>query len=298
MLMEIHKSFLQICISRDSLSSLPKPNMQSRRSCNLSLALIVIIFNCLDGRRVLTAAKSDLGPVRIWPKKGAYSWEASVDRESGIATSKETGTIPTGSRLYRSLNSTSDRDLLRFTENLFSPYPTWLVQFPVTLGLLKATPDKKGGFEIRDRLFGVNLISFGRTQGQRFSFQTSTNRGPTKTSQCTLALPITGGLLTLPDPSKPNGGNRGSLLFTLTKSREVGATDDSDEPSKTVCSITTTIGGYRPSIAGSAPVNVFRKWTYLSTQSIVHANVMWRYRRRCLGMTSDKVLSAKPKTIG
>jgi hypothetical protein len=273
--------------------------MQSRKSCNLSLALIVLIFSCLDGRRVLTAAKSDRGPVRIWPKKGGYTWEASVDRESGIATSKETGTIPTGSRLYKSINTTSDRDLLHFTENLFSPYPTWLVKFPVTLGLLKATPDKKGGFEIRDRLFGANLISFGRTQGQRFSFQTSTKRGTTKTSQCSLSLPITGGLLTLPaDPSKPNGGNRGSLLFTLTKSREVGATADSDEPLETVCSITTTIGGYRPSIAGSAPVNVFRKWTYLSTQSIVHANIMWRYRRRCLGMTSDKVFPAKPKTIG
>jgi hypothetical protein len=272
--------------------------MQSRRSYNLSFVLIAIIFNCLDVRSVLTAAKNDLGPVRIWPKKGAYTWEATVDRESGIATAKETGTIPTRSRLYRSLNSTSDRDLLRFTENLFSPYPTWLVRFPVTLGLLKATPDKKGGFEIRDRLFGVNLISFGRTQGQRFSFQTNTNRGPQKTSQCTLALPITGGLLTLPDPSKPNGGNRGSLLFTLTKSRETGATADSDEPPETVCSISTTIGGYRPSLAGSAPVHVFRKWTYLSTQSIIHANVMWRFHRRCWGMTSDKVLPAKPKTIG
>ena len=272
--------------------------MQSRRSYNLSLALIAIIFNCLDGRRILTAAKSDLGPVRIWPKKGGYSWEASVDRETGIATSKETGTIPTGSRLYRSINRTSDRDLLRFTENLFAPYPTWLVKFPVTLGLLKATPGKKGGFEIRDRLFGVNLISFGRTQGQRFSFQTNTSRGPTKTSQCTLALPITGGLLTLSDPSKPNDGNRGSLLFTLTKSREVGATTDSDESPKTVCSISTTIGGYRPSIAGAAPVNVLRKYTYLSTQSIVHANIMWRFRRRCVGMTSDKVLPATPKTIG
>jgi hypothetical protein len=268
--------------------------MQSRRSYNLSFALIAIIFNCLDGRRVLTAAKSDLGPVRIWPnKKGGYSWEASVDRETGIATSKETGTIPTRSRLYRSLNSTSDRELLRFTDNLFSPYPTWLGK-----GLLKATPDKKGGFEIRDRLFGVNLISFGRTQGQRFSFQTNTDRGPTKTSQCTLALPITGGLLTLPDPSKRNGSNRGSLLFTLTKSCEVGATTDSDESPKTVCSISTTIAGYHPSIAGSAPVNVFRKYTYLSTQSIVHATVMWRFRRRCLSMTSEKVFPNKPKTIG
>jgi hypothetical protein len=272
--------------------------MQSRRSYNLSFALIAIIFNCLDGRRVLTAAKSDVGPVNMWPKMGSYSWEASVDRETGIATSKETGTIPTGSHLYRSFKSTSDRDLLRFTENLFSPYPTWLVKFPVTLGLLKATPDKKGGFEIRDRLFGINLISFGRTQGQRFSFQTNTNRGPTKTSQCTLALPITGGLLTLPDPSKPNGVNRGSLLFTLTKIREVGATADSDESPKMMCSITTTIGGYRPSIVGSAPVNVFRKYTYLSTQSIVHANVMWRFRRRCFSITSDKVHPSKPKTIG
>lgn len=259
--------------------------------------MIAIIFSCLDGRRVLTAAKSDLGPVCIWPKKGAYAWEAAVDRESGIATAKETGTVPTSSRLYKSLNSTSDRDLLRFTENLFSPYPTWLVRFPVTLGVLKATPDKKGGFEIRDRLFGVNIISFGKTRGQRFSFQTNTNRGHTKSSQCTLSLPITGGLLTLSDPSKKNGGNRGSLLFTLTKSREVGAAADLDEPHETVCSITTTIAGFRPSIAGSAPVNILRKWTYLSTQSIVHANVMWRFRRRCYGMTSDKVLPANPKSI-
>jgi hypothetical protein len=272
--------------------------MQSRRSYNLSFALMAIIFNCLDGRRVLTAAKSDLGPVRIWPQKGAYTWEAAVDRESGMATAKETGNVPKRSRLYRSLNSTSDGELLRYAENLFSPYPTWLVRFPVTLGLLKAIPDKKGGFEIRDRLFGVNLLSFGRTHAQRFSFQTNTNRGPTKTSQCTLALPITGGLLTLPFPSKPNGGNRGSLLFTLTKSREVGATADLDEPPETVCSISTTLGGYRPSLAGSAPVNVFRKWAYLSTQSMVHAGVMWRFHRRCWGMTSDKVLPAKPKTIG
>jgi hypothetical protein len=271
--------------------------MHSRRSYNLSFAVIAIICNCLNVRRALTAARSDLGPVRIWPQKGAYTWEAAVDRESGIATTKETGNVPTGSRLYRSLNNTSDGELLRYAENLFSPYPTWLVRFPVTMGLFKAIPDKKGGFEIRDRLFGVNLFSFGGTQCQRFSFQTNTNRGPTKTSQCTLALPITGGLLMLPDPSKPNGGKCGSLVFTLTKSREVGATANLDEPPETVCSISTSIGGYRPSLAGSAPVNLFRKWAYLSTQSMVHAGVMWRFHRRCWGMTSDKVLPTKPKTI-
>jgi hypothetical protein len=271
--------------------------MRSRRSCHLSFALIAMIFSSLGGRRVLTAAKSDLGPVRLWPAKGAYTWEAALDRESGIATAKETRAVPTGSRLYKSLNTTADGDMLRYVDNLFAPYPTWLARFPVTMGLIRAIPDKKGGFEIRDRLFGVNLLTFGRTQGQRFSFQTKSSKGSIQTSQCTLALPITGGLLAMSSPSKPNGGKRGAVLFTLTKSREIGAAADLDQPPETVCSISTTIGGYRPSLAGSAPVSSIRKWAYLSTQSIVHASVMWRFHRRCWSMTSDKVLPAGSKTI-
>lgn len=269
--------------------------MQSKRyGSYLPLLLLGALIICsFDG---LPFAKAELGPVRLWPKKGAYAWQAAVDREAGIATSKESANTPTRSRLYKSLNCTDDGDLLPYAQKLFSPYPTWLVSFPVTFGLLKAVPNDSGGFEIRDRIFGANWLTFGQTQGQRVSFKSNTVNGPTQTSQCTVSLPITGGLLALVPPEKPNSRNRGAVLFTLTKRKETGSSSsssDSDHSPQTVCSITTAVAGYRPFLVGSAPCNVLRQGLYFGTQSLVHASVMWRFHRRCWGMSTDKVFPTK-----
>ena len=276
-------------------------NRGSSTSCSCLhvslLARLLIGFVLVSSFGEQVEAKGGLSPISILPKKGAYTWEAAMDRASGIATAKESAVVPSRSRLYKSLHTTKDRDLLPYAENLFSPYPKWLTRFPVTLGLLKAVPDKKGGFEIRDRIFGTNWLTFGKTQGQRLSFQSNSARGPLQTSQCTISIPITGGLLAMAAPKKPNSANRGSLLFTLTKSQEVGATGSTagDSNSKTVCSITTAMGGYRPTLAGSAPCNIVRQWTYLGTQSLLHAGVMWRFQRRCWSMSTDKVFPETQK---
>jgi hypothetical protein len=58
------------------------------------------------------------------------------------------------------------------------------------------------------------------------------------------------------------------------QSREVGALEIRTSSKSGISVHLHNDRGYRPFIAGSAqPVNVFRKYTYLSTQSIVHANV-------------------------
>jgi len=107
---------------------------------------------------------TSIGPVQVWKKKGGYIWQAAIDRTTSVARSLESSEIPKKSRLHQLLDS--DGDLHQLAKDQFSRYPVWLCRFPVTFGALQAVV-QKDGCEIRDRLFGIKLLAFGkaRTQG-------------------------------------------------------------------------------------------------------------------------------------
>jgi len=238
------------------------------------------------------------------PRRANFSWQASVERLTGKANSLERSNVPTHSKLAKTVaiiraeNSSDDTiDLLTLASDLFGVYPLWLCRFPITLGLLQAVPAGRGGYQIRARPFGIQILSFGAPRSHSILFKNEQEKG----TDCTVVLPITGGILSLPGPR----GDRGSLQFALQTTTTTTTTtittttaqylnDDvtaeHDAPPSTTqqptttCRIVTAISGYRPALCGSnTPISTFRAGFYLRSQSIFHGYIMWKFHRHCRG---------------
>jgi hypothetical protein len=227
--------------------------LQSRRhqilTCWLCITLVLGCFQVVNG--------------------SSYKWEASLDRVTGIATSMETSTVPSHSNLFESLKKgrTSPRDM-------FTCYPLWLCHGSVTLGLLKAEPfsygNNKKGIHVQDRIFGVNVLSFGQptSSSLRLQWREKESHRRDQSSKSSVTVPIVGGFMA--SRRTPGGSYSGSLRFVLEQSS-----------SNTYRIETGIANDYRPSLAGPPPVSTVRGWVYQSTQSLLHSYVMWRFHRFC-----------------
>jgi hypothetical protein len=215
----------------------------------LLLALSIVNFG-------IAMDTADIGPFCLFPR--GFSWQASLDKVTGRGSSREVSYA-----ILNAKDSTREaRSRLRsFVSELVADYPNWLAQGGVTLGLLRAVNHpKEQCTSLEPRLINFNILSFGTVQIKNIT--------PTR---CVLELPIVGGLLALPAASGTN--DRGCLKFVI----ETGPRINGDI---IPCELRTEIAGnYCPWIAGYPPVPLFRKWTYLSTQSPVHAYCMWRFHR-------------------
>jgi len=112
-----------------------------------------------------------------------YEWTASLDRTTGVATSKETSNLVCKSN--------------KSAANIFKDYPNWLCSGRVTLGLFRAVPSPKNGVALKTRLLGTTMLEFGspRVFGSRCE------------------LPITGGLLA--------ARSQGYLYFGIKKKSNI-----------------------------------------------------------------------------
>lgn len=224
--------------------------------------------------------KPDIGPssmILLPGKKFGYFWQASLDSTLGQARSKETSSSTW--KHHRENKYKSKRSVQRVTHKLVSVYPTWLVNPKTTLGFLncKHNPDTKET-TIHPRFFSkVVLLTFGPVQ------EVSKN-----TNKYKVKLPITGGLLAMQEETNSKIlGNRkdyGCLLFqthccdSVRLMNDDGTNKKQTNTNSLTCNLQTDIAGnYCPRIAGPAPVSSLRKWMYLSSQSIVHAYVMFRF---------------------
>jgi hypothetical protein len=317
---------------------------------------------------------------------GRYRRSASLDRATGIASSKESSAVPIASRLFQralvgawrgagsedpSTTNADENDddgaeddsssaaLLKWVERWAQQYPTWLCSGSVTGGLLRAVllveeapggsnnnkkankpqqpPQRtqrsahrrtgKEAVEIRTRIGNVHLLTFGPCRmSQRITYReslssngdggkegsvrsrkTSDGRHHVLTSHCTVALPVTGGILALSPPPGRGGRHsmeRGALLFSLKKqwwvvdvsTAEAGSKDDDDDnavdattvaarkkkrdPAGLRLQLSSALTGYRPALAGvSLPIPHWRKALYLNTQAALHGYIMWRFHR-------------------
>ena len=170
----------------------------------------------------------------LWTESEAvnYRWTASIERSTGIATSREVSKAP---------------HPLTQVQKTFASYPEWIAKPRVTFGILTAKQKGDGSTAMQVRLCRLEVLIFGK----------HTCKGKN-----TIILPITGGLLARPNECKEYG----SLVFSLRDEHIVETGIDH---------------GYRPSIAGRPPVSNLRAWTYRSTQSLMHAYVMWRFHNYC-----------------
>lgn len=210
-----------------------------------------------------------LGPMRAWPPH-SFCWQASVDRATGLAASRETSYVqrPTAG----TTEGASPTSLLVRTEPFLAHYPQWLCRARVTCGLLQAVAVGKQGTEIRLRGLGLSLLTLGRPVGQRIQLQQTPQQQPqqgdgsSNTGRRVTAIQwnyaIAGGLLA----AAPGG----RLVVQLSST-----THDDDAPP--LLHIESRLVNYRPRMVGTAPSHSWRTALYLGSQSAIHGYVMWRF---------------------
>lgn len=216
----------------------------------------------------------NLGPVRLFPR--GFSWRASVDRRSGICNSRETSLVSSTCSLGESLGPLNQKQKLKKLASLWSLYPTWLAKGSVTLGLLQAVSGSDGSVGVY--FLGKNVITFGRCQAFIVN------------DELIASLPIEGGFMTTQHsrmfrnpskrghPPRPARSHYGALSIRLKKN---------DEEFKNYYQVSTTIDGYRACLVGEGSPSSFRKWFYLSSQSMLHAYVMWRFHHFAQKQVTD-----------
>ncbi|CAJ1955623.1 unnamed protein product [Cylindrotheca closterium] len=195
-----------------------------------------------------------------------FRWKASIDPKTGIASSEETSKFQWKQNYETSPESM--RSVIRVSRQFISHYPQWLARPKVSFGLLTTKTDSKSNeTTLRPRFLpNLPLLTFGPMQVI----------GSPKKPWCQYKLPITGGLLALGNAKRPK--DMGCLFFETNTSR--ANLPDKDSWPELACTCTSEIAGaYRPWIAGGPSANFIRPWAYLSSQSMVHAYVMWRFHK-------------------
>jgi hypothetical protein len=253
------------------------------------LLLLFAVAHIAAGKTEFKIAK--IGPAGFFPKileadrakQVDFTWNAEVDCTQRTAYSKEYSHILPKAPLFQTIQSSADGELLNLAEHLFYEYPVWLCRASTSLGLLQAVPEGRVGagcgYKIQTRPFGIILLSFGKPISRRLSFRIGSTG---KEHDCTVVLPITGGILTRGCREDKNSRSKGSLRLTLKTIRSV-AHHGNEIVINQRCTIVTGISGYRPTLLpdGNPRLTPIWAYIYLGTQSAVHANVMWRFHKHC-----------------
>ena len=210
-----------------------------------------------------------LGPVQL--VRRGFSWQASVERSTGKAFAQELSRIPVQLPTKHQQNNGDP-----FLKDLLGNYPGWLSRGSVTLGLLQAVPQSGGGTRLQTRLFGINILTFGKPAAQKLALQASS---AVRQQAIQWKYPIRDGLFVAPTKQSAAG----DLVLTLR-----GASDDNN-----IVVLDTQLVAYRPRVVGAhAPANPMRIALYLGSQSVVHGYAMWRFHRFVRGKLLE---SAKVK---
>jgi hypothetical protein len=220
---------------------------------------------------------------------------AFLDAGTGIATAKENSDLELVSDV-----------LDEVIEEVFCSYPEWLASPKVTFRLLRACPvdnlrdaksfrlsRKEGGrhdfstlrpharqsikgVSICDGILRMNLLTFGEARskivikhgcGSRFLI---------------VDFPVIGGLLAVTGAASSRRDD-GFVRFVLIQRKNASRRWRCVGIESQIC------GNYRPALAGAAPVHPLRKALYLSSQSLVHAYVMWRFHGRAASRMIESI---------
>lgn len=273
-----------------------------------SLIATLLVGYCADAAGVQQARK--------------FCWSAALDRKTGEATATEISTPRRRSNRagdqYVPITSCSCDD--KFLIDLLKSYPVWLSRRSVSFGVLRTSVLSKQrdvtctridrtrppngieaqqvaaiGMSINDSLFGLNLLCFGIP---RSTVTTAKTNGGNRRRSIQVDFPVIGGLLdgkrqAQAATSTNDISEHGRIRFVVEQ-EEVKIQDiEKAQQSQKIWSnlrIESSISdGYCPAISGGAPVNAIRKVAYLSSQSLVHAYVMWRFHGKVWAGTQKKV---------
>jgi hypothetical protein len=258
----------------------------------------VLLFIIIGTQRIQSSCSSRSSSTKV-PFSGLnFQWNASLDRDTGKASSYEVSSTGT-SRQQRSEPSSVDKTARMIIESCFQKYPLWLCSKQVTFGLLRATSPAASvsttqigdDTSIQDSIFRWNLLIFGiprRKQEVVLITKTTTTTSRSKNRigstnnnkmvKITYEYPIKGGILTY----------RSSLTTSLTD-EERGSIQLSllyPQPNKFTTSntpwiIESEVVNFQPSIGGPPPVPRVRQLMYLYSQRLVHAYVMRQFHLFC-----------------
>ena len=229
-----------------------------------------------------------------------FRWNASLDRITGEATATETS-IPRRPRRAASPKYAPSVCDEKSLIELLKAYPAWLSKPSVSFGLLRtstlseaddvsrnridrsraAQTDSASGVSINS-LFGLNLLCFGEP---RVSIMKSKASDSGRCRSFQADFPVIGGLLDgkrdATYSSSKNTNEHGCIRFVVEQEEirdGVGDGKQRDRRCWRIVRLESCIcDGYHPAIAGAVPVNPIRKAAYLSSQSLIHAYVMWRF---------------------
>lgn len=195
----------------------------------------------------------------IWPQNvTSFSWDATLDRSTGIASSSEVSklTLENG---YHDGPTANDSIQRQKSKVLVSSWTKFLCQGSVTFGILQTKLDpKSGASSLHFRCFpAFPILTFGPIQ----------ERG-----KDAWEIPIWKSWLALSDPTCPR--RYGCLRFEV---KHLDGRIKRNHHSSIV--LESSIVGYRPWLVGNPPVSRARKFLYLNTQSRLHAYVTWRFHK-------------------
>ena len=205
-----------------------------------------------------------------------FLWQASLDSDTGRASSLEVSLCHS----WININTNArQRQVRQKTLNLVESWPQFLSRSTVTFGLIGNAPvaDEQSTAILLRPFMDLSVLSFGKVRmGRQHLFNP-------KNVIASFELPVSGGLLSMP---LPFAKDRGHLSFVVERidtsdkknciKKNTGSKKDGAGTSG--IRLTTAIAGnYSPRVAGRAPIPAFRKWTYLLSQSPVHAYTMWRF---------------------
>ena len=181
-----------------------------------------------------------------------FTWKADLNGHSGVATSHECSSwsIPEDD-LY-----VTDRLARKISKDFVSSWAGFLCRGTVTCGLLETRHDRSKRT--------LSLHFRGIPHGSILTFGAARHRSAGEWD-----IPIGASWLARPDPESPH--NYGCLRFQIRRQRE--------ENHNRKFHLESQLVGYRPWLAGEAPVSSIRKFLYLNTQARIHAYVAHRFHR-------------------
>ena len=190
-----------------------------------------------------------------------FKWEASINRDTGIASSCEVSMFPISTRI-------EDNKIADMTDKIITGYPKFLTRPTLTLRLLKVKHVSKEDTDLRTRIYPLSLLTFGRPIDTPIPTRKKLAREYSGVVNYSSEIPIVSGLLT---QSKGDG----CLRFTLIRKAKC-----KNSQLVNTLVITEIDGQYRPSIAGNSwPRSKVRCAIYCATQRMFHEYVMWRFHR-------------------
>lgn len=177
-------------------------------------ANILGIFN----KRRVFSKESLLNPYDL--PSLSFWWEASLDSETGIASSLETSSLPCPKikasvdekKKWKIKKRVQRMDISNIASFLFREYPVWLCRKKTSFGLLRAIMKESGSISVQDVFTNTDLLVFGAMVMENNSEpnQDRLDNFGCESARIKCQFPIVGGVLSL-GPSEQEKNRLGAV---------------------------------------------------------------------------------------